>query len=185
MDDTEILGLFIKQDNSAIEESEKKYGRLLMKIAVGVLCLKEDAEEVVNDTYLAAFSNIKNSPPENLPSYLCKITRNLAIKKYRYNKAQKRSSEYTLSLEEIGDVFSSSMSPEDIFQEKQLRECVFYFIKSLPDEKRRIFLRRYWFFDSVKDISSDFGISESKVKTMLFRIRKELKEYLIKEGYTV
>lgn len=185
MDDTLIIELFKKQDNSAIKEAEKKYGSLLMKIAVGVLCLKEEAEEVVNDTLLAAFNNIKDSPPENLSAYLCKITRNLAIKKYRYNKAEKRSSEYTLSLEEIGDIFSAPDTPEDILISNELRDYIFTYIKSLPKEKRLIFLRRYWFFDSISEISSTFAISESKVKTLLFRIRKGLKEYLKKEGYAV
>ncbi len=185
MDDTLIIELFRKQDNSAIKEAEKKYGSLLMKIAVGVLCLKEDAEEAVNDTFLAAFNNIKDSPPDNLCAYLCKITRNLAIKKYRYNKAEKRNSEYTLSIEEIGDIFSSTAAPEDILFSNELKSCIFSFINTLPREKRLIFLRRYWFFDSVRDIASAFDISEGKVKTQLFRTRKELKQYLEKEGYRV
>ena len=185
MNDTLITELFIKQDKSAIKEAEKKYGSLLMKIAVGVLCLEEDAVEVVNDTFLAAFNNIKDSPPENLCSYLCKITRNLAINKYRYNTAEKRSSEYTLSLEEIGDVFASPDSPEDIICTDELKAYILSFIKRLPQEKRLIFLRRYWFFDSVAEIASAFGISESKVKTSLFRTRRELKKYLEKEGYNL
>lgn len=185
MDDREIIVLFVKQDTSAITNAENKYGSLLMKIAVGVLCLKEDAEEVVNDTFLTAFNNAKDSPPENLCAYLCKITRNLAIKKYRYNKAEKRNSEYTLSIEEIGDVFFSPDTPEDILSSNELKTYIFTFIKNLPREKRLIFLRRYWFFDSISEIASAFGISESKVKTLLFRIRKELKEYLEKEGYCV
>lgn len=185
MDDALIIELFKKQDNTAIKEAEKKYGGLLMKIAVGVLCRKEEAEETVNDTFLAAFNNIKDTPPENLSAYLCKITRNLALKKYRYGKAEKRNSEYNLSLDELGDIFSSSPTPEEIYLSAELRECIFEFIKNLPEEKRRIFLRRYWFFDSVSEISVSFGISESKVKTMLFRIRKNLKEYLVEEGYYV
>lgn len=185
MDDTLIIELFRKQDNSAIKEAEKKYGSLLLKIASGVLCLNEEAEEAVNDTLLAAFNNIKDSPPENLCAYLCKITRNLALKKYRYNRAKKRNSEYTLSLDELGDIFSSCPTPEEIFLSNELKECIFNFIKELPDEKRKIFLRRYWFFDSVREISDSFGISESKVKTMLFRTRQGLKEYLEKEGYYV
>ncbi len=185
MDDGLIIELFRKQNNSAITEAEKKYGKLLMKLAMGILCSKEDSEEVVNDALLAAMNNIKISQPENLSAYLCKITRNLALKKYRYSKAEKRNSEYTISLYEIGDIFSSGDSPEEIFFSKELQNSVFAFIKTLPDEQRRIFLRRYWFFDSVKEIASLFGISESKVKTLLFRTRKNLKEYLEKEGFSI
>lgn len=185
MDDALIIELFKKQDTAAIKEAEIKYGKLLYKLAYGVLCSKEEAEEVVNDTFLAAWNSIKNSPPDNLSAYLCKITRNLALKKYRYNKAEKRNSEYTISLNELEDVFSSSESPDDKLLSSELREFIFSFIKTLPDEKRRIFLQRYWFFASVSEISSSFGISESKVKILLFRTRKKLKEYLEKEGYDV
>ena len=185
MDDKEIISLLIKQDNSAITHMENKYGKLLMRLAMGILCSKEESEEVINDTYNAAWHSVKDAPPENLCAYLCRITRNQALKKYRYKTAEKRNSEYKLSIEEIGDIFPSRDTPEDIFLSNELKECILTFVKSLPDEKRKVFLRRYWFFDSISEISSAFSISESKVKTLLFRTRKELKEYLEKEGYNV
>lgn len=182
MDDALIIELFIKQNESAVTETEKKYGKLLMKLAMGVLCQKEEAEEVLNDTLLAAWNNIKNSPPDNLSAYLCKITRNLALKKYRHSTAKKRNSEYTLSLEEIGDIFPSDENPEDALCYEETKKAVFGFIYSLDEQSRKIFMRRYWYFDSVKDIAKAFSVSESNVKTNLFRIRKKLKKHLEKEG---
>lgn len=185
MDDGLIIELFRKQDSSAITEAEKKYGKLLMKLAMGILCSKEEAEEVINDTLLAAWNNIKNNPPDNLQAYLCKITRNLALNKFRSSKAKKRNSEYVLSLDEIGDIFPAGETTEETFFSKELQNSVYEFIKALPDEQRKIFLRRYWFFDSIKDIAASWGISESKAKTLLFRTRKKLKEYLEKEGFNI
>lgn len=185
MDDGLIIELFQKQNTAAVKEAEKKYGKLLFKLAMGVLCSKEEAEEIVNDTLLAAWNNIKNSPPDNLSAYLCKITRNLALKKYRYNKAEKRSSEYTLSLEEIGDIFPSDDSPEDKLIYKETKEAILTFIGTLDAQNRRIFLRRYWFFDSIKDIAEAFSLSETNVRGILFRTREKLKKYLRQEGVGV
>lgn len=185
MDDSLIIELFRKQDTSAIKEAESKYGKLLFKLAMGILCSEGDAEETVNDTFLTAWNNIRISPPDNLMSYLCKIARNTALKKYRYGNAKKRSSEYTLSLDEIGDIFSSAETPEDIFMSKELKNSINVFIKSLPDTDRRIFMRRYWYFDSLKDISRFFGMNENNVKSSLFRSRQKLKKYLQKEGYSL
>lgn len=185
MDDSLIIELFRKQDTSAVKEAERKYGKLLLKLAMGILCSNEEAEEVLNDTLLVAWDNIKISPPENLSAYLCKITRNIALKKYRYSKAKKRNSEYTLSIEEIGDIFPSDESPENTYSYEETKEAVFRFIRSLDEQSRKIFLRRYWYFDSVKDIARTFSLSESNVKTSLFRIKQNLKKYLKEEGVDI
>lgn len=185
MDDSLIIELFKKQNKSAIKEAEKKYGNLLMKIAVGVLYQKDEAEEIVNDTLLAAWNNIKETPPANLCAYLCKITRNKALKKYRYDTAKKRNSEYTLSIEEIGDVFPADDNPENTYTFNETKENISRFIKNLGDRDRKIFIRRYWYFDSVKDIAEAFSLSENNVKIILFRIRQELKKYLEEEGVEI
>ena len=185
MDDRQIVRLLKNRDNTAVTETEKKYGKLLYSLAMGVLGSSEDAKEIVNDTLLALWNSSTEVPPENLKAYLCRITRNLALKRVRRDKAQKRSRDFTLSLEEIGEVFSSSEPAEDLFTAKELEEAVFSFISGLSSSERLIFMRRYWFFDSMKNISVLTGDRESTVRSTLSRIRKKLKEYLEKEGFEV
>ena len=185
MDDWQIIRLLEKRDNTAVSETEKKYGKLLFSLAMGILGSLEDAKEIVNDTLLALWKSSASAPPENLKAYLCKITRNLALKRVRSDKAQKRSRDFTLSLEEIGEVFSSSELTEDIFTAKELEAAVFSFISNLSSAERLIFMRRYWFFDSMKNISELTGERESTVRSTLSRTRKKLKEYLNGEGFGV
>lgn len=182
MDDERIIGLLEKQDSSALKEVQLKYGRLLYKLAYGVLCSETEAREVVNDTLLALWKAFPDNPPVHLSAYICKTARNLALNKYRYLRAEKRNSEYTLSLEEIGDVFSSSSSPENEIIFKETEAAVLSFINTLDDRTRRIFLRRYWYFDSIKDIAAAFSITENNVRGILFRAREKLRDHLIKEG---
>ena len=182
MDDRQIIRLLEKRDNTAVSETEKKYGKLLFSLAMGILGSSEDAKEIVNDTLLVLWNSSASSPPENLKAYLCKITRNQALKRVRRDRAQKRSRDFTLSLEEIGDIFPSDENPEDALCYEETKKAVFGFIYSLDEQSRKIFMRRYWYFDSVKDIAKAFSVSESNVKTNLFRIRKKLKKHLEKEG---
>ena len=185
MDDGKIIEKLKRRDESALTEIEKKYSKLLFRLAFGVLCSNEDSEEVINDTLLAVWSRASDSSPENLSAYLCKITRNLAIKKLRRETAQKRNSNYNLSLEELGDIFPSSDSSEELLMNNETKRVISDFIKNLDDRTRRIFLRRYWFFDSTKEIADNFSLSENNVRTILFRTRKELKEYLLSEGINI
>lgn len=185
MDDRQIIRLLEKRDNTAVSETEKKYGKLLFSLAMGILGSSEDAKEIVNDTLLALWNSSTEAPPENLKAYLCKITRNLALKRVRRDKAHKRSRDFTLSLEEIGEVFSSSELTEDIFTAKELEAAVFSFISNLSSAERLIFMRRYWFFDSMKNISELTGERESTVRSTLSRTRKKLKEYLKGEGFGI
>lgn len=182
MDDERIIGLLEKQNSSALKEVQLKYGRLLYKLAYGVLRSETEAEEVLNDTLLALWNAFPDNPPVHLTAYLCKTARNLALNKYRYSKAQKRNSEYTLSLEEIGDIFPSGSSPENEFIFKETEKAVLSFISTLDDRTRRIFLRRYWYFDSIKDIAVSFSVTENNVRGILFRTREKLRDYLVKEG---
>lgn len=185
MDDGQIINLLKNRDDIAVSETEKKYGKLLFSLAMGILGSSEDAKEIVNDTLLVLWNLSAASPPENLKAYLCKITRNQALKRVRHDKAQKRSRDFTLSLEEIGEVFSSYELTEDLFSAKELETAVFSFISGLSSAERLIFMRRYWFFDSMKKIAELSGEKESSVRSILCRTRKKLKEYLRKEGFEV
>lgn len=185
MDDGQIIKLLKNRDDTAVYQTEKKYGKLLFSLAMGILGSSEDAREIVNDSLLALWNSSAVSPPENLKAYLCKITRNQALKRVRRDKAKKRSRDFTFSLEEIGEIFSSSELTEDIFSAKELENAVFLFINGLPSDEKLIFMRRYWFFDSMKNISALSGIKESTVRSILSRTRQKLKEYLRKEGFEV
>ena len=185
MDDGKIIRLLEKRDDTAVSETEKKYGKLLFSLAMGILGSSEDAKEIVNDTLLALWTTSSGAMPENLKAYLCKITRNLALKRVRRDKAQKRSRDYTLSLEEIGEVFSSLELTEDLFSAKELENAVFAFISELSPSERFIFMRRYWFFDSITDIAKILSTNEHNITSRLYRIRQKLKKHLKKEGYEI
>lgn len=185
MNDGKITEKLKRRDEEALADIQKKYGKLLFGIAFGILRSNEDCEEVINDVLLAVWNQTSDSSPENFSAYLCKITRNLAIKKLRRDTARKRNSNYDMSLDEIGDIFPSSDSTEALLMHNETKRAISDFVKNLDERTRRIFLRRYWFFDSVSDIADKFSLSESNVRIILFRTRKELKEYLLSEGINI
>ena len=167
MEDKKIIELYWDRDESAIVETEKKYGNYCYSIAKGILRQREDAEEVTNDTYAGAWNCIPPHRPEILRTFLGKITRHLSLKRIREKMAQKRG------------------CGEATMEKKELAEILNGFLEKLPVTQRRVFVCRYWYFDSVEDIAKRFGFGQSKVKMMLFRTRKKLKEILEKEGYQV
>ena len=186
MEDEQIVELYWKRSETAIRETESKYDRYLTKIAYNILADLEDSRESVNDTYLAAWNSIPPHFPNNLGAYLCKITRQLSIDVFRRRSAAKRQgSQYALSLEELGDSFPGSPTPEQMLDEKLLGEAVNRFVQALPERAQIVFLRRYYFFDSLRDIASTCGMKESAVKTLLYRTRQELKTYLKQEGFDI
>lgn len=186
MEDTQIIDLYWERSSLAIDETQKKYGRLCYKVASNILDDPRDTEECVNDTFLKAWNAMPPLRPEHLSAYLCKLTRNQALKMYRHNTAIKRGgSEVPLALEELSGCIPDPNTPEQVADEKFLTQRLNHFLGTLPSQNRKIFLRRYWNFDSVKEIAGAYGISESKVKVTLFRIRKKLKTYLEKEGITL
>ena len=137
-------------------------------------------EECVNDTYLVAWNNIPPNQPSPLVTYLCKIARNVSLKKLRYNTAQKRNSYYEMSLSELEECIPSGNS---IYaEEKELTQVIEDFLVSLDKKSRVMFLRRYWFADSISDIAEKFCMKENNVSVKLMRIRKKLKKILEKEG---
>ena len=186
MDDNLIVGLFFERDERAIREAENKYSAYLRKIAYNILGSDEDVAECVNDTYLAAWNSIPPHKPTNLLTYLSKLARRCAVDVYRTRTRQKRrGSEYSASLSELSEVLQGGERPDDALNAKLLTKSIEDFLKGVPDESRRVFIARYYFLDSIADISKCFGISAGKVKTLLHRTRLKLKEHLESDGFTV
>ena len=184
MDDIRIIDLFLARNEQAIEETDRKYGRLCFGIANRILDKKEDSEECVNDTYLAAWNSMPANRPNVLSTYLSKITRQITIDLFRKkNRLKRYASEYAISLDELGDSFSDSTTPEQELDTKLLIEAINRFLRTLPNDDRNTFIGRYYFFDSLKEVAAYCGMSESKAKSMLYRTRQSLKAYLEKEGF--
>lgn len=186
MTDNEIVKLYFDRDEKALDETEKKYGAYCRKITLGIVGKIEDAEECLNDTRLKVWESIPPAKPDNLKCYLGKISRNNALNYLRSQKAVKRGGDvYTQSVDELSECISSSTSPEKQVEDKFIVDVINSFIDSLEREKRVIFVKRYWYMKQTADISKEMGISESKVKTTLFRLRKQLKAYLEQEGIEI
>ena len=186
MKDEEIVSLFWVRNEDAIEETSKKYGAYLTKIAYNILSDFQDSEECVNDTYLKTWNSIPNNRPNALSCYLGKITRSLAVDVFRKKHAQKRyASEYALSMSELGDTFSDGKTPEHELYADTLYDAINAFLHQLTPTARSIFIGRYYFFDSIKSIAAYCSVAEGTVKSSLHRTRQALKEYLIKEGFEV
>lgn len=184
MTDEEIVELYWQRSENAVSETAAKYGAYLTKIAGSILPDAEDGRECVNDTYLAAWNSMPEQRPTVLRTYLGKIIRQISIDRFRKkNSLKRRASEYALSLSELEDSFAGGRSPEGEMDQKLLEGAVNAFLRSLPEQTRNIFIGRYYFFDSVKQAAEYCGISESNAKTILFRTRQKLREYLVKEGF--
>ena len=182
MEDSRIVEMYWQRDESAISETQQKYGKYLTKIANNILADVEDSRESVNDTYLKAWYSMPPQKPCVLSTFLGRITRQISIDIYRKRNAKKRQgSEYTLALDELFDCASPD-SPEKEIEAQLLARCIGDYLMTLSDEARNIFMCRYYFFDSMRDISEQFGASESKIKSSLHRTRTGLKNYLEKEG---
>ena len=186
MDDRKIIALFFDRDEAALAQTQKKYASYCYSIAYRVLGNREDAEECVNDTYLAAWNSIPPQAPRNLSTFLGKITRNLSLKRVRKQTAQKRGGGAgILTLEELSECIPDHQTPQHELEQKELANLLDAFLRALDVEERNVFLRRYWYFDSINDIAKRFSFSESKVKMMLKRTRDKLKDHLLKEGVIV
>lgn len=181
MDDSRIIDLFWQRSEQAITAVAGKYGAMCRSIAENLLRNDEDAQECVNDTWQGLWDTIPPQRPDPLAAYVAKITRNLAMKRLTYRRAAKRTA-LVVSFEELSDCIPSSDSPEQILEGKELSRVIDEFLDTLDTDSRNMFLRRYWFFDSVAQIAAGFGVSQSKVKMRLYRIRNELKTYLAKEA---
>ena len=182
MKDYKIIELYWNRSENAISETDKKYGSYCGYIANNILQNREDSLECLNDVYLNTWNTIPPKRPNVLKLFLAKITRNIAINRYKRLKAKKRNKNMELVLEELEDCISDNEYVEDVIEYKELVNSLNEFLKRLPVKKRKLFLDRYWYLNSIKDISLNNRISESNVKVMLHRIRNELKEFLIEKG---
>lgn len=183
MQDEKIVALYWERNETAIHETEQKYGRYLTKIAYNVLADLEDSKESVNDTYLSAWNSMPPHKPEILSTYLAKITRRISIDIYRKKNRKKRQpSEYALSLEELEECISAGNTTEQAVNVQLLGEAINEYLYGISPEARDTFIGRYYFMDSLKEVAGYCGVSEAKVKTLLYRTRLGLKAYLEKEG---
>ena len=186
MDDNRIVDQFLQRDEMAIKHTTEKYGSRLRSLAYGIVNDRLTAEECENDTYLEAWNTIPpHEPRDYLFAFLARITRHISLNCCRDRRRLKRSA---FICELSAEMEQCIPAPDDVecrIDDMTLREAINSFLGILDEEKRNIFIRRYWYLDSVVDISERFALSESKVKTTLFRCRNRLREYLEKEGYTI
>ena len=181
-----IVELYLRRDEAAVRETAEKYGSKLRALAWGILGDRDAAEECENDTYMEAWNRIPpHEPRAYFYPFLARIARNLSLNRCRDRQRLKRSA---LVCELSAEMEQCIPSPDDLecrMDGVALAEAINGFLGMLDTERRNIFIRRYWFLDSVADIAKRFGVTQSKVKTTLFRCRNQLREYLEKEGYTL
>ena len=185
MDDSKIIELFFERSEQAIVELSNKYGRICQKAAYNILNDRLDSEECVNDAYLGVWNTIPPQKPDHLSSYVCRIVRNAALNKYHANTAQKRNSIYDVALDEIADCIPAPFSVEDEVEAKEVAALIDGFLETLDRQSRIMFVRRYWHADSIEDIAALFDKSRHYGSVRLSRIRKDLKQYLKKEGVSL
>ena len=184
MEDKDIIALYFARDAEATKYTYEKYGDKLKRQAERILASREDAEECVNDTLLNAWNAIPPNKPIYLWAYLAQICRNLALNRLDRNKAKKRSAVMVELTKEMEACIPDNRTAEQMAQ-KELTRLLNIYLKGLQEEKRNIFLRRYWYGDSYKELAKRFGCSEGKIKIILYRIRTDLKKYLQEEGVEV
>lgn len=183
MEDEKIIELYFERNESAISETAEKYGNYLYKIAFNILSDNEDSEESVNDTYMSAWNTIPPEKPNVFSAFLSKITRYISLNRYRAGKAKKRGGgEIDTAFDEIEECVPDKSNIYDEIETKELAEIISDYLKKLPETERKIFVCRYYYLDSLSDISKQFGFSQSKVASMLHRTRKKILYHLEKEG---
>lgn len=184
MEDYQIVDLYWARSEHAIRETDEKYGRLLQSISYSLLSSREDAEECVNDTYMEAWQRMPEDRPIYLGAYLSKIIRCLSVDRFRATHRQKRGGMGQI-LEELTECIPGGESPQEAYENRELARVINGFLEELDEEKRRMFVRRYFYSDSVEAIANRMKVSVSKVKTTLFRLRGELKRRLEEEGISL
>ncbi len=186
MEDSQIVELYLSRDESAITQTSLKYGKKLRRIAQNILSNTETSEECENDAYLQAWNLIPpNEPRTYLFAFIGKIIRHLAIDRLKFYGRQKRFVLYCELTDEMQECIPGSIDISQEIDAKELSALINTFLESCSEEQRQIFVRRYWYFDSVAEICDKFSLPQSKVKTTLFRMREKLKKHLAEGGYTV
>lgn len=184
MDDQDILTLYLARSETAVAATQEKYGALCRSVARNILPCGEDAEECVNDVWLGAWNAIPPQQPKNLSAWLARLTRNLALDRFRREHAQKRGGgEVPAALDELEECVPGRDTVEGELDAQALTRAVADFLRTQPPLRRNIFLRRYWYLSPVDEIAKDYGMSRSKAASLLHRIRGELKRYLQQEGF--
>lgn len=184
MDDLRIIELYFERNEQAIKETDLKYGKLCHSIAYNILNNREDSEECVNDTYVGVWNAIPPTRPNNFIAFICRITRNLSLKRLEFIKREKRSAEVLLSFEELAAVLPDERYAPNISDE-DIGKVISKFLRNEKEDAKNVFIRKYYFFDSIGEIAKRYSFTESKVKNMLFYTRNKLKDYLIKEGVEI
>ena len=184
MDDLSIIELYFARDEQAIKETDAKYGKLCHSIAYNILNNNEDSEECVNDTYMGVWNAIPPARPNHFMAFVCRITRNQSLKRIEAMTRQKRSQVTIVSLDELAEVLPDESIAVGTTDE-DIGKAISDFLRNEKEDVRNVFIRKYYFFDSIGDIAERYGFTESKVKNMLYHTRNKLKEYLIKEGVEI
>lgn len=182
MEDQEILHLYLQRSQQAPLETKNKYGAYCRAIARNILSNFSDIEECENDTYLAAWHAIPPNMPRKFSVFLGRITRNIALDKHGYNTAKKRNREFEVILTELEGCLASVETVETAYEAGEIGNLINQFLYAIDEQARNIFIRRYWYSDSIVDLCMRFNMSSSKVKSILFRTRNKLRAHLDKEG---
>lgn len=182
MDDHKIIRLLWDRAENGLEMLAKRFGKRLIQIAMNILGIRQDAEEAVNDTYLAVWNTIPPKIPQQLAAYVYKTGRNISLDRLKYNTAEKRDGRYDVSIDELANCIPAP-ALEATLEVRELGMAINRFLGTLSPDNRALFLRRYWFGDSVQEIARDLNLRQNAASVRLGRIRMQLREYLIKEGY--
>lgn len=181
MDDNEIIGLLTERDERGVKALDEKFRRLIMKIALGIVSSREDAEEIVNDTFMAVWNAVPPECPASLTAYVCKIARRLTLNRLRYNTAEMRSFDLITELDECTPAAGSSV--EEAAEDAELKEALDTWLDSLNKKQHKLFILRYFCLLSVKDAAKACSMSQSAAGVTLLRLRGSLKKYLIERGF--
>ena len=184
MEDLQIIELYFARDERAIRETDRKYGKLCHGIAYNVLKNREDSEECVNDTYVGVWNAIPPTRPQNLMAFVCRIARNLSLRRLESLSRQKRSQATLVSLDELAEILPDECI-DSALTDESIGKLISDFLRGEKADVRNVFIRKYYFFDSVEAIAERYGFTESKVKNMLYRTRSKLREYLTEKGVSL
>lgn len=184
MEDERIIALYFERSESAISETDRKYGGLCFSVANNILNSRPDSEECVSDTYLGVWNAIPPARPQSFRAFLVRITRNISLSRLRKNLAQKRSQDFEISLDELERILPDERISPDV-DDNVIGGIISEFLDSLDRDAKNIFVRKYWFFDTVDEICRRSGFSESKVKSSLLRTREKLRAYLTERGVRI
>ena len=185
MEDKHIIDLYFQRNETAIAETATKYGTFCHKIALNILSVREDAEECVNDTYHSVWNQIPPTNPNSFRAFLGRITRNLSISRFRAIRAKKRYQGIELMLSELEECIPASANVEQVVEAQELSALISDWLHALKEQEAMLFVRRYWYGDSVQELAKKSGTTAAKMAQIMLRLRKSLKAYLEQKGVTL